>query len=253
MSAGFDAANWRGPWTHVRETGTFDVVAADPDLKFLPLSGRALRINVAKGDHFGLDMDYAFARQKGGEPEAVYFRYYVRFADDWSPTLDGGKMPGISGTYDKAGWGNRRSDGTNGWSVRGSFGRWPQKGNPAYGLTSLGTYAYHADMKDFNGEGWGWERGTGALLERNRWYCVEQYVKLNAVGRKDGVMRAWVDGVLVFEKTDIRMRTVPQLKIEKIWMNIYHGGLEPSPHDQHLYIDNVVIAKRYIGPMSSPH
>ena len=39
------------------------------------------------------------------------------------------------------------------------------------------------------------------------------------------------------------------MKIEQIWMNVYHGGKKPSPHDQHLFIDNVVIATKYIGPM----
>jgi hypothetical protein len=32
-------------------------------------------------------------------------------------------------------------------------------------------------------------------------------------------------------------------------MNVYHGGTMPSPYDQHLFIDNVVIAKQYIGPI----
>ncbi len=42
---------------------------------------------------------------------------------------------------------------------------------------------------------------------------------------------------------------VAKLKIEQIWMNVYHGGKIPSPYDQHLFIDNVVIANKYIGPL----
>jgi hypothetical protein len=34
-----------------------------------------------------------------------------------------------------------------------------------------------------------------------------------------------------------------------VWMNVYYGGKPPSPKDQHLFIDNVVIAREYIGPM----
>lgn len=34
------------------------------------------------------------------------------------------------------------------------------------------------------------------------------------------------------------------------WMNVYHGGTTPSPSDQHLFIDNVVVARKYIGPMT---
>jgi hypothetical protein len=46
------------------------------------------------------------------------------------------------------------------------------------------------------------------------------------------------------------MRDVDALKIEGVWLDIYHGGTEVSPHDQHMYIDNVVIARRYIGPIA---
>ena len=40
-------------------------------------------------------------------------------------------------------------------------------------------------------------------------------------------------------------------KIEEIWINSYHGGTDVSPYDQHMYIDNVVIARSYIGPWSA--
>ena len=50
-------------------------------------------------------------------------------------------------------------------------------------------------------------------------------------------------------KTDVRFRLTRELRIEQVWMNLYHGGTIPSPRDQHVFIDNVVIAKKYIGPM----
>ena len=37
-------------------------------------------------------------------------------------------------------------------------------------------------------------------LENNRWYCIEQHVKLNTPGQSDGVLRGWVDGRLAFER-----------------------------------------------------
>ena len=74
-------------------------------------------------------------------------------------------------------------------------------------------------------------------------------MKMNTPGKNDGILRGWVDGRPAFEKTDVRMRDVPGLKIERIWINIYHGGTWTSDSDDHLFIDNVVIAKRYIGPM----
>ena len=76
---------------------------------------------------------------------------------------------------------------------------------------------------------------------------------MNTPTVNDGVLRAWVDGRLAFEKTDLRFRDVDSLKVEEVWMNVYHGGTAPSPRDQHLYIDNLVIASSYIGPMRDPY
>jgi hypothetical protein len=134
--------------------------------------------------------------------------------------------------------------------MRGAFYRQPEPTNPYRNFTPIGTYAYHPDVGDFWGDDWAWSIGHRGLLERNHWYCIEQYLKVNQPGYKDSVFRAWVDGQLVFEKTGFRVRDVGSIRIEQVWMNVYYGGTAPSPQDQHLFIDNVVIARRYIGPMS---
>jgi len=46
------------------------------------------------------------------------------------------------------------------------------------------------------------------------------------------------------------VRSVDAIKIEDIWLDIYHGGSAVSPHDQHLYLSNIVVARKYIGPLS---
>ena len=53
----------------------------------------------------------------------------------------------------------------------------------------------------------------------------------------------------MFEKTDVRVRDVPRIRIEQIWMNVYYGGTETAASELHLFIDNVVVARDYIGPM----
>lgn len=244
----FESVFWRRNWSEAAGD-EFETIADDIPLRFEALDGRALRVNLAKGKNLGADLRYRFAQKTGHEPDEVYFRYYLRLANDWDPSVDGGKLPGISGTYNRGGWGGRRSDGRNGWSTRGEFFKAPEKENPAHGLTAIGTYAYHADQGDHWGDAWPWTATALGVLERNRWYCIEQHVRLNTPGRHDGVFRAWVDGKLAFEQAGIRFRDIPELAIEMIWVNVYHGGQTPSPHDQHLYIDNIVIAREYIGPM----
>lgn len=86
------------------------------------------------------------------------------------------------------------------------------------------------------------------MLKKGEWYCVEQYCKMNTPGKKDGIIRAWIDGKEVFEKRDIRMRQNNKLKIELIWFNFYHGGPVTAPKDCLFYIDDVVISSEYIGP-----
>jgi hypothetical protein len=253
FATGFESPEWQREWSQVG--GKVDTVDAHPENRFEPLDGKACRVYLAEGALTAMNQTWTFRSKTGSEPEEIYFRYYLRFGDDWQQTVQGGKMPGISGTYGRAGWGGRKVNGRDGWSARGSFGLTLPEGNPLAGRQPLGWYCYHADMEGRYGSGWIWTGGYRGFLENNRWYSIEQYVKLNTPGeaggegRRDGILRVWIDGRPAFEKTDIRFRDVDTLKIEQIWMNVYHGGTVPSPRDQHLYVDNVVVSRRYIGPM----
>jgi hypothetical protein len=242
FSCGFESENWFKQFGMRSSPERVEIISSDSARKFEPLAGKALRIKVDRGGHYGTSIMYRFKAQIGDEPEEIYFRYYLRFADDWNPA-GGGKLPGISGTYDRAGWGGRPSNGRNGWSARGLFERQTD------GKTPVGYYCYHADMKGRYGSNWIWDIEKRGYLENNRWYCIEQYAKMNTPGKNDGILRGWVDGRPAFEKTDVRMRDVDTLRIEAVWLNLYLGGSWVAKSDHHLYIDNVVIARDYIGPI----
>ena len=243
FTCNFESPDWFRQWGERRADPHTALTAADPERRFQPLDGKALRIRVDRGGHYGLSLQYRFKKRLGWEPEEIYFRYYLRFADDWNPKR-GGKLPGLAGTYGRAGWGGRAVNGRNGWSARGLF-----KGQ-TNGKTPIGYYCYHADMKGRYGANWVWDRDGLGFLENNRWYCIEQYVRLNTPGQRDGILRGWVDGKPAFEKTDVRLRDVPTLKIETVWINLYHGGAWTAETEDHLYIDNVVISREYVGPMT---
>ncbi len=238
----FESENWYKLFGMPTTPQRVACVDSDSDRRFEPFSGKALRIKVDAGGHYGASITYAFKKQTGAEPEEIYFRYYLRFADDWDPA-GGGKLPGISGTYGRAGWGGRPSNGSNGWSARGLFRK------QVDGKTPIGFYSYHADMRGQYGSEWLWDIEKRGWLENNRWYCIEQYAKMNTPGKNDGILRAWVDGQPAFEKTDIRMRNTDTLKIDSVWLNLYLGGTWTAKSDHHLYIDNIVIARNYIGPI----
>lgn len=244
----FESDTWADAWTSVSDQPAPTRVGSEEANGFTTLSGSALRVRVAAGSNYGASLVYKYMDETGNEPEEAYMRYYLRIGDDWNPT-DGGKLPGFSGTYGVAGWGGRPVDGTDGWSARGTYRTVVPDGNPLARHSAIGNYVYHADMAGQYGDVDLWLQGCAGLLDKNRWYSVETYVKLNTPGQNDGVLRGWVDGRLAYERTDWRWRDVNTLRIEQVWMNFYHGGTATPPSDLHVYIDNVVVATEYIGPM----
>jgi hypothetical protein len=245
LFSNFEDTDWMESWNGWQISSPVPVNSNENE-KFIPLDGKALQATVPKGQHTGLNMTYRFQDRSGSEPEEIYFRYYLRLGNGWSPTSDG-KFPGIAGTYGRAGWGGRVPNGYDGWSARGLFGR------ASGGKTPIGNYTYHLDDKKRKwGEHllWGGPAGPDnrAHLENNRWYCIETYVRLNTPGEYDGILRGWIDGELTYDRTNLRFRDTTDLKIETVWLNLYHGGSLVAPSDHVLFIDNVVIARSYIGP-----
>ncbi|MEL6740319.1 MAG: polysaccharide lyase [Planctomycetota bacterium] len=209
---------------------------------------RALRVDVGAGDHYGGSLSVQTARRLPEEPRSLYFSYRLRMGKDWDPA-QGGKLPGFGGTYGRAGWGGKPSNGRNGWSARGQFFI------SRDGLMPIGSYVYHADMVE-DGRTYGVGVPWDAALERGRWYTIEQQITLDTIGpeggRGDARLRAWVDGALVFDRSDLHVRDTDDLRIERVWLNIYHGGKMPAPADMHLLIDDVVVRTERPGPQVPP-
>jgi len=244
LSCDFEDENWWRPWGESRQPQNTELVGGEAAFAG---KGRSLKVSIPRGQHFGTSFAFRTRQKLGAEPEEIFFRYYLRFDPDWRNATFGGKLPGFDGTYGRAGWGGRPVNGRDGWSARGLFHS--RAGGTS---TAAGFYCYHADMRGQYGS----ELEFKPPLEHGRWYCVEMYVKLNtpagpgeAKGRNDGILRGWIDGQPAFEKTDLRFRDVDTLRIEAVWVNVYHGGATQTPQeDIHLYLDNMVIARSYVGP-----
>jgi predicted amidohydrolase len=87
------------------------------------------------------------------------------------------------------------------------------------------------------------------LFVDDAWHCVEATFCLNSLdlGRDrpnpDGIVRAWFDGRLVVERTDVILRSTdfPRMKFNQFLLAPYFGsGL--LPHEQTLWIDELVVA-----------
>jgi hypothetical protein len=96
------------------------------------------------------------------------------------------------------------------------------------------------------------------LFNDEGWHCVEAYFKLNTLDiqndrpNRDGIVRGWFDGKLVVEHTDVVLRSTdfPKMKFNQFLMAPYFGpGL--LPHAQKLWIDELAVGTKRIGPLRS--
>ncbi len=87
------------------------------------------------------------------------------------------------------------------------------------------------------------------LFRDDEWHQVEATFQLNSLDLEadrpnaDGVIRAWFDGELVIERTDIVLRSTdfPDMRFNQFFMAPYFGpGL--LPHAQALWIDELTVA-----------
>ncbi len=248
LEDGFEQQDWYQGWSTSSVPQNTSIVSDGSSFR----GNSHLRVTVPKASHYGTSFGFDFVKEGLAAPDAVYFRYAIRLGPTW--TTDGGgggKLPGFGATYGVAGWGGKPANGSNGWSARGLF--WQPSAAPESGDTRIGYYVYHADMTGQYGANWFWSGGSlgsDGVLKRSKWYEIEVYVKNNTVTQNDGVLRAWADGTQVYEKTDVRFRDVENLKIERVWFDIYYGGSWTAPEDMYLDFDNAVIAWDYIGPTS---
>lgn len=96
-----------------------------------------------------------------------------------------------------------------------------------------------------------------ALFTDDQWHCIEACFRLNSLDlpndrpNRDGVVRGWFDGRLVIERTDVVFRSTdfPAMKFNQFLMLPYFGpGL--LPHAQKLWVDEVAVGTRRLGPVT---
>ncbi len=80
-----------------------------------------------------------------------------------------------------------------------------------------------------------------------RWYCYEAMLKANTPGARDGRLAMWIDGKLVADFPNMRLRDVPGLKIDRFSLGVYIA--QNSERVNRKWHDDVVVATSYIGPM----
>src|SRR5262249_28006726 len=101
----------------------------------------------------------------------------------------------------------------------------------------------------------------------DRWYDIQMQVKRKtAAGQNDSVVRVWIDGVLVFQKTNtwvpapapcssLTAQICPAFPPDSLTTNLVRlevgtqaDRLNFLPVDEFRYFDDIQIADAYIGP-----
>lgn len=199
------------------------------------------------------------------ELDVLYLRYYSKFDPSFDVTGSSHNGGGISAHYYN---GNQATpgvpaNGTNKFLIEFEHWRGEAK-DPSPG--SLNVYIYHPEQRDDYGDHF---FPSGAVLpntsipgdfgptfqahpditpELGRWYAYEVMLKANTAGQRDGRITLWLDGKLIADFPNLRLRDVDTLKIDRFNLSL-HARSNTKGVTKKWY-DNVVAAKSYIGPIS---
>jgi hypothetical protein len=193
--------------------------------------------------------------------DLVFVRVYTKFAANYNASGSEHNGVAITSNYCCPGV---PANGTNKFYVDVENSRDLSSANPGF----TNSYVYYPEQRDVYGDHW-FPDGTvlpnsstpgnfgpyfvsrpNFIPQLNRWYSYELMVKANTPGQRDGRVAIWIDGNLIADFLNVRLRDTTSLKIDKVELDLYIKS-NPTTSDILKWYDNVVIAKSYIGPMSS--
>lgn len=190
--------------------------------------GKALRLHYLKGVgrcvnakhciNWKPPLDKHFTR--------LYYGYRLKFSHGF-PFVNGGKLPGIGGGSSNTN--GKIPTGYDGWSVRMM---WEKTGK-------LIQYVYHPDQPSRFGDIMPLNMPP---ITRGKWYTIQTMVQLNQAGKKNGVIKTWVNGKVVLNRPNMYFRKGDNLKIDRLLFSSFYGGNGPKwapKRDSYAFIDDV--------------
>ena len=158
------------------------------------------------------------------------------------------------------------ANGTNKFLVSYEAGRWDAASEPNPG--KLNVYIYHPEQRSNYGDhffpngdvmpntsipgnfGPEFVARTNVTPELGRWYEFEVMLRANTPGIRDGRITCWMDGEVIADFTNLRLRDIDTLQIDRIGLSLHFG--DNSSRETRKWYDNVVAATAYIGPLAQP-
>ena len=102
---------------------------------------------------------------------------------------------------------------------------------------------YHPSQPSHYGQGFAWSQ----KVDDGRWHVLRQCYVMNTVGQQDGVLRAWLDGANVLDRTNFDYRRRGTVHISHLMWSIFRGGATmdwAGKRDSHIDFDRVRITTR---------
>jgi hypothetical protein len=249
------AAGLTGRWNEAYHTANIRIATEPGNV----ISGRqALEFTVPQASS---EVSNTAVKYVSPEQDVLFLRYYAKYDAGFNVLGSSHNGSTISARYCCPGV---RADGYNKFLV--SYEAWRGEtatANPG----ELNSYIYHPDQRDIWGDHF-FPTGTvlpfsylpfnfgpefvsrpDVLPVLGRWYSYELMVKANTPGLRDGRVAFWLDGKLIADFPNLRLRETSALKIDRFTIDLHVKSNTLSVARK--WYDNVVAATSYIGPMVS--
>jgi hypothetical protein len=205
------------------------------------------------------ELSNAVWKQLDPELDEIYLRWYAKIEGNFDVTGSSHNGGGVSAKYSGPGV---PADGFNKFLVE--YECWRGESTDT-SPGRLNVYIYHPDQRSQWGDhffptgivlpnssvpfdfGPTFESRADVTPELDRWYAYELMVRANTPGQRDGRITLWLDGVLIADFGNLRLRETTTLKLDRFGLS-FHAGQNPSGKTRKWH-DNVVAARKYIGPM----
>jgi hypothetical protein len=248
------AAGLSSRWNNLYQTSNIRIATESGNV----FSGsRALELTVPQTSG---EVSNAAAKLVSPERDVLFLRYYAKFDSGFNVLGSSHNGAMISAHYCCPGV---PANGTNKFLV--SYEAWREStttANPG----RLNAYVYHPEQRDIWGDhffptgavlpnpsqpgnfGTSFIARTDVIPQVGRWYCYELMVKANTAGQRDGRIAMWLDGRLIADFPNLRLRDTNALKINQFEIDLHVNGNSLALARK--WYDNVVAATSYIGPIS---
>jgi len=235
----FETESWRKTWQEISHPQLKEI---ETDPRLVLTGGRCLRLPFTPE---AKDTGAGWMHHWWDGSSGVYLRYYFRLSKggDWRNN----KLLQLHGHPKGERYGPGAGKKPTGFDTLCSGTGIGGKQGPPWTRVMLYTYWPHQQGS------WGdnvlTNRGPEPKINEEEWTCYEVMVKLNDVGKENGEQRLWINGRLAVEQTGMEWRKTDNLVVNNIMLSTNTSEPPQPGTTRTVWIDGIVLARRYIGPM----